>query len=621
MKILPALLLIITCCSVAVAQKGMVPGYVVKANSTDTLRGFIRERSDWSRPFIEFAQAEASDPQRILFEDLDMFYLTPYKAYYYKTILDLDKKPRDNNIEGNPGRRIVRDTVLLHLLVRGAVNLYGYQDESSKQHFFVKKKENPLQELDYVKFHNADMKYIEMKFYVETLRAMLSDCDKVKSTDIRYDEQSFMKIISEYNSCYSTGGYVAEKRVRPVDTSAPAKKGMIPGYVVRLNRKGTAVDTLHGFIRERADWSRPYIDFATTAAAETEVIPFTKLVMFYLKTYDAYYYKTIVDIDKKPRESSNLETVPGRRIVTDTVLLHLVVRGVVSLYECTDETGKEHFFVQKNTNPIQELDYVRYRSDIRYVEMRFYAETLRQMLSDCDKAKTGGVRYDEKSFAKVINEYNSCFSQTTYVSKDAGNKVRFGIFGGGGPTNFKFLGQDLKTSQDANAPESKFSNTSSIVAGLNLEIMSKRTITRVIPGFNLMFQSVGKSTASNQNLISRVNLIASNFSFLHVGAGVKFIINPRNKLKGYLKGGGTFAFLMNSKTTYTSTNLYTKKVTKEEVYALPKKIDYSGTIGGGITYGPFDAEINYMQNFVTTETAPQLHLKTLYLLVCVRFMN
>ncbi|MEJ0031315.1 MAG: hypothetical protein WDO15_13490 [Bacteroidota bacterium] len=180
MKILPTLLLIILSCSVSFAQKDLLPGYVIKDNSPDTLRGFIRERSDWSRPYIEFSRSTDNKMERIPIENVKMFYLKPYDSYYYKTIVDIDKKPRLSALlENTPGRRIVRDTVLLRLVVGGTASLFAYEDENAKQHFFIQKNKNDIQELDYVRYVGPQMKFVEMRYYVEILKPFVADCPTV----------------------------------------------------------------------------------------------------------------------------------------------------------------------------------------------------------------------------------------------------------------------------------------------------------------------------------------------------------------------------------------------------------------------------------------------------------
>ncbi len=88
-----------------------------------------------------------------------------------------------------------------------------------------------------------------------------------------------------------------------------------------------------------------------------------------------------------------------------------------------------------------------------------------------------------------------------------------------------------------------------------------------------------------------------------------------------MKGGGSFAFLIDSNTTYTSTNKYTKEVTKPTPFALPSKPGFAAMGGVGITFGRVDAEINFMKNFVTASKPPVLYLKTLSVVVGFRFMN
>lgn len=169
----------------------------------DTLRGFIIDRKDnWAVKSIDFAQSENSVPERYRVYALNAFYLKPYNAYYYSRILDVDKKPIDmSSLEDNGTRKVTGDTVLIQLLAKGSMNLFKYNDEKNKTHFFVQKGEGKIEELPFVRYM-ANGKVAELHFYQGTLKGMTTDCSKTRTPPTRYEDQPLTEFVKRYNSCF-----------------------------------------------------------------------------------------------------------------------------------------------------------------------------------------------------------------------------------------------------------------------------------------------------------------------------------------------------------------------------------------------------------------------------------
>jgi len=106
---------------------------------------------------------------------------------------------------------MVNETVLLKLLAGGKINLYSYLDENNKRHFFAEK-DAKTEELGYVKYISNAKYFVELPFYIETLKSLTADCDKVKIDKPKFTEASIKTIVEKYNSCFgSTQSFVLAK--------------------------------------------------------------------------------------------------------------------------------------------------------------------------------------------------------------------------------------------------------------------------------------------------------------------------------------------------------------------------------------------------------------------------
>lgn len=94
--------------------------------------------------------------------------------------------------------------MFLKVIVKSTVNLYFYQDESNKRHFFFRKEEGDTQELQVRRRYNPTTSNLETQnIYIGQLSSLLASCDamkeQIKST--KYTQTSLQKLIVNYSKC------------------------------------------------------------------------------------------------------------------------------------------------------------------------------------------------------------------------------------------------------------------------------------------------------------------------------------------------------------------------------------------------------------------------------------
>jgi len=365
------------------------------------------------------------------------------------------------------------------------------------------------------------------------------------------------------------------------------------GYIVKKSG-----DSLQGFIRERVDWYQPYIDFAPAQTSESTRIELIDVDHFYIKKYDVYYYSRILDIDKKPIATPKLETAPAQKIVKDTVALRLLVKGTVTLYDYTDENFKQHYFVQKNEGKIEQLAYVRYMSRGKLAEMPYFVNTLKAMLSDCDKVNESLIRYDEKSLIKVVGQYNSCFNATEFRRKKVPNKLSVGIFVGGGINQMGFKG-DPESSFFQDPANTDFPSTTSFVAGVGLELISGRDAVRIVPGLELKYQKTGVSEVivlhpSNQDDYTM------NFTFVNSMVTIKYLFVKTPNLNVYARVGVGASYILDASSTFTRTDFVLQRATTRD-FAIYKDVGFAYLGGVGSSYKRLFFDVTYGKNVFSSK--------------------
>jgi hypothetical protein len=184
-------------------------GYLI-TSANDTLRGFISLDENLKTKAIQFKQSLTDQPRAYSLSEFSSVYLKKYNEYYFSFSLEVDKKPiRLNNLDATPGRVMVNETVLLKLLASGKISLYTYKDEVNKPHFFVQIGDK-IEELAYV-IYSRSSAVVELRYYIETLKEITKNCDKVRINKPSYNEGHLIPIIANYNSCFEDKKYVKSK--------------------------------------------------------------------------------------------------------------------------------------------------------------------------------------------------------------------------------------------------------------------------------------------------------------------------------------------------------------------------------------------------------------------------
>ena len=370
-------------------------------------------------------------------------------------------------------------------------------------------------------------------------------------------------------------------------------QSLAEGYLVK-----TSGDTLRGFIRERVNWYLPYVDFATTQSSELQRVSLADVTVFYLKKYDTYYYGRVLEIDKKPVATTQLENAPARTMVKDTIALQLLVKGAVNFYDYTDENSKQHFFVQKNNGAIEELAYVRYSvRNGQVAEMPYFVEPLKKLLSDCDKVNQNDIRYDEKALIKVVRQYNSCFGTTEqyYVKKERA-KIGFSVFGGAGTSQMGFKGNSLNA-LSVDPANADFTSTTSVMGGVRMELISSRDAVRFIPALEIMYQKTGTSKATTPHTTAQDDF-TMNFTFVNAGLSVKYLIVRTSSIGTYLKVGVDGVSVIDATSTYTKSDFLLQKKSQPADFATYKSWGFAYSGGAGVSYKRLWFELNYGKNIL-----------------------
>jgi hypothetical protein len=120
------------------------------------------------------------------------------------------------------------------------------------------------------------------------------------------------------------------------------------------------------------------------------------------------YISRIVRVNKSTDELLTLEDTHIPLMKTDTVLLRVVVRGTVSLYEFKDLKGRDHFFIGRDT--IEELIYKRFMKSGQVLENKQYLEQVLRYFTGCAPVlnQLPYLGYEETGFRKVFIQADSC---------------------------------------------------------------------------------------------------------------------------------------------------------------------------------------------------------------------
>ncbi len=324
-------------------------------------------------------------------------------------------------------------------------------------------------------------------------------------------------------------------------------------------------DTLRGKIRDK-DWdiSPNFIEFSNTDSSDLKRYTPDSISGFGLDGKYLYTSKKVVmdisslSIDKLMFFNKN-DTVKFRT-VTKQVFLNILVLGRMSLYFQKDETGKEHFFVKKDTDTLTEIVLQKYLSTGLYSKelhtVERYKFQLRYLMSDCSQiadviTKAG---YNESDLTELVIKYNKCFSsdQNTYIKPSEKSNYRIGIIAGIGSTNLSFSG----LADDYYLQEVLWKPSVMGTFGLSYTIPIQKSFQRHIFYTELLFKTINisgtmdnlksfKYPTNNATYTFNLKYLKSDFMyryafirtgktdfFVNFGASASYAIQNENRVVG-----------------------------------------------------------------------------------------
>jgi hypothetical protein len=198
------------------AQRKFVPGYYITKQG-DKVEAQINDQN-WDRnpTFIEVSNG--ADVVRLGLDELSGFGLSTGDVYDAYSV-EVDKSPtKINSIEISSQPVIVRETIFLKALVKGAASLYYLKDNNAKEHYYIQKGEEEPSELIYrtVKFQSGDkVGYNKLPIYRGMLTAKFTDCPAATEgiSKLAFTQKDLVEQFEGYNLCVSgsAGTYKAVK--------------------------------------------------------------------------------------------------------------------------------------------------------------------------------------------------------------------------------------------------------------------------------------------------------------------------------------------------------------------------------------------------------------------------
>ncbi|MEA5257075.1 hypothetical protein VB264_04705 [Arcicella aquatica] len=188
------------------AQKEFMAGYIVN-NTGDTIRGEI-DNKKWVKA-----------PSQITFKDQNLkmvkydiskiqSFVVQNEATYVRKKISLDITPhQQGKLLETYDRELVDTTLFLKQLVKGRISLYYLQDNNNKEHFFIEKLNDTIQELvdhRFIRKNNSGNYEVHLDIYNKQLYELCEDCSNYSGLIFKYQyrEAALMPLIMKYNTFF-----------------------------------------------------------------------------------------------------------------------------------------------------------------------------------------------------------------------------------------------------------------------------------------------------------------------------------------------------------------------------------------------------------------------------------
>lgn len=190
-------------------------GYIIKNNQekVDCLIRYLEWKNNPEE--FEYKLSETGEVQLGNLSNIVAFGINN-RAIYVRSEVDVDiNTTTSNKLDNNKELTLIKKTVFLNLLVKGAANLYLYRDANVRR-FYHQLNDGNLSILEYKEYLNADNLIAKNDGYKKVLWNSLKcetiDINTVNNTD--YYQQDLMKLYEKYNLCKNQLDYKFEKQKR-----------------------------------------------------------------------------------------------------------------------------------------------------------------------------------------------------------------------------------------------------------------------------------------------------------------------------------------------------------------------------------------------------------------------
>ncbi len=334
-----------------------------------------------------------------------------------------------------------------------------------------------------------------------------------------------------------------------------AQPKFVKGYLVLNNG-----DTLKGYLQEQVNYAlvktiRYKNEIESTQDSTLSV---SDIVGLTISETDEIYFNHIVDVDKKQIELSRLENNMRKDIKIEKVLLKVLVRGKVDLYQYIDENSKLHFFYREGTI-VTEFGIIKFiAKNGQFAEIPEYKQQLQKLFSDCPALNKRIFWYSESSFVRSFIDYNNCSQSLIYAQnkKKKNPKASITLHAGISLNDLSYNGADELNTAGNFASQQSYSSPLNPILGISTDLMSKGKFNTVTLYLDASWQYVGKYKGSNNvtDTFTDRKDYSIDFSYINSNIGMKYFFNKNSKISPFLKFGVGLRFLLSQNSTMVKTS-------------------------------------------------------------------
>jgi len=360
-----------------------------------------------------------------------------------------------------------------------------------------------------------------------------------------------------------------------------------------------AGDTLHGYINN-LQWagSPDKVSFQATPGAPWQIFNPMDLQAFSFTDGDHYVTKTVT-YHFLPANLNTYEIYKDTVHLRKTLLLRVLASGPASLYYFRDENGYDHFFIEKDSLPIDELKKthsVMNGSDGRQysVKENRYMLSLNYYFSDCPDvvSRIQGVSFTISGFQKIFERYNLCKDPLHKVpkKKETYTKVAWGAFGGLTLTHLNVSSDIYPDLNDADFPLS-----TDLTGGLFLDLVFARNLHRTRWSNEISYKKYStEATYDNYMYAAKTydEVLSVSASYLRFSTMLDYDLTISKAARPYLKLGISSGWALHIDNVRTLDPPY-YGTSEFPILEHPNKHEESIFLGVGLRSGRLKYEIRH----------------------------